>query len=207
MKKRTTLGEMLVESHTITPEQLELAIALQKNTDMRLGDALITMKFIDEDSLLKSIAQQLNISFVDLSRYPIKSNLSSILPESYARQYKCILLEDRGDSALVGMTDPSDIIAFDEICRILKKHVDIAVVRKKDLEKHLGFIYRRAEDITSSAGELGSSIEQDARTAANLGTAPAEVIDAPVRRFIQALFEDAIQINASDIHIEPDENI
>ena len=107
---------------------------------------------------------------------------------------------------LVGMADPTNIFAYDELSRILKKPIRLAVVREIDLLKTIDTVYRKTDQISGFAEELNEELtESDIDLGALL--ADADVADAPVVKLLQSLFEDAIQISASDIHIEPDEKV
>src|SRR5690606_7316006 len=107
---------------------------------------------------------------------------------------------------LVGMADPTNIFAYDEISRILKRPIRLAVVRERDLLRTLDTVYRRTEEISDFAEQLSDELaEGDIDLAALVSS--ADVADAPVVKLLSSLFEDAIQIGASDIHIEPDEDV
>jgi MSHA biogenesis protein MshE len=106
---------------------------------------------------------------------------------------------------LVGMADPTDLFAFDELTRILKKDVEAAVVAEGEVLLALDQVYRRTDEISGHAKELehdmgGDNLIDFGALGAGLG---AE--DAPVVKLLQSLFEDATQVGASDIHIEPQE--
>jgi MSHA biogenesis protein MshE len=102
------------------------------------------------------------------------------------------------------MADPTDIFAFDELGRILGKPLSVAVVREADLLRTFDTVYRRTDEITNLAQELGQELEQSDFDVSQL-MVEDDVADAPVVKLLQSLFEDAVQVGASDIHIEPDE--
>lgn len=203
MLKKIRIGDILLQRNIITQQQLDQAIFLQNKAKKRLGESLIELKLISENDLFQILAEQLSIPIIDLSTYSVDHKIASLLPEIYAIRYQCLLLKKTPDGFLVGMTDPMDIFAYDEITRILKTNVDVALVKKRDLEKKINVVYRRNIEITSFASELGTVLEKEVGGSDAL--LPAQLIDAPVKKFINALFEDAVHIHASDIHIEPDE--
>jgi MSHA biogenesis protein MshE len=102
---------------------------------------------------------------------------------------------------LVAMVDPTDLFAFDEISRITRKEVNIAVVSETMLLQTIDRIYRRTDQISSLARELG----EDLGDVVDFGTLTLGAEDAPVVKLLQTMFEDAVQARASDIHIEPHE--
>ncbi len=205
-RKKIRIGELLVQSEVITEEQLETALADQKKTGLKLGRQLITAGFLDEDHFLNFLSEQLDIPCVDLTDFNVQGEVVQILPETYARRFRAIVLEDRKDHLLVGMADPTNIFALDEIERTLKRSVQPAVVRESEILHTIDLVYRKTDEITSLAEELDEELHGSAVDLSMLES-KVEESDAPVVRLLRSIFEDAIQINSSDIHIEPDESV
>ena len=206
VKQKIRIGDLLVQNHVITDKQLKVALEKQKELGQRIGKVLISLGYVDEDQFLSFLSQQLQISFVNLRRYNFDVNLVMRLPETYARRYRAIVLADQGSHLLVGMADPMDIFAFDELERILQRPIQQAVVRETELLNTLDLVYRRTEDIATFAEELDEELTDSQFDLASL-TPDADESDAPVVKLLQSIFEDAVQVRASDIHIEPDETV
>lgn len=205
-KHKIRIGDLLVQNKVLTEEQLMKGLQRQKDTGQRLGRTLIDLGYIDEDRFLSFLSQQLDIPFVDLRRFNFDVDLVQLLPESYARRYRAIVLSDEKDSLVVGMADPMDIFAFDELERILQQPIKQAVVRETELLNTLDLVYRRTEDIATFAEELDEELTDSQFDLAALSL-DADDSEAPVVKLLQSIFEDAVQVRASDIHIEPDENV
>ncbi|MDF1766939.1 MAG: GspE/PulE family protein [Gammaproteobacteria bacterium] len=203
---KTPLGELLQQKGLITGEQLDAALLQQAESGEQVGQILVRLAFIDEDEMLKTLAEQLQLAFVDLSSFDFDSNVVLSLRETFARRYGAIVLEDRGVDFLVGMNDPMDIFASDEIERILQRPIEPAVVRPSELNNTLDLAYRRTEEIASFAEELDGELIDGQFDLAAIAVG-ADDSDAPVVKLLQSMFEDAVQVRASDIHIEPDENV
>jgi len=203
-KKKIRLGDLLVEHKVISENQLMQALAAQKTSGRKLGKVLIEEGFIDEDKMLDFLSRQLRIPFIDLKYYKYSADTVRLLPETHARRYRAITLDASGDDILVGMADPTDIFGYDEIASILKRPIRQALVRESDLLKTVDTVYRRTEDISAFAEELGEELSANDFDVSQLGDT-TDVADAPVVKLLQSLFEDAVQVGASDIHIEPDE--
>ena len=203
--QRLRLGDILVAQKVISQEQLKLALDEQKRSGRRLGRALVDMGFTAELNIAQALARQLNVGFVDLKHHNFKANVALKLPESSARRFRALALEERGAKMLVGMADPTDLFAFDELSRILKKDIEPVVVAESEIALALDRVYRRTEEISGLAKELqqdlGENLVDFGAVDATLG---AE--DAPVVKLLQSLFQDATQVGASDIHIEPQED-
>jgi len=203
--KKIRLGDLVVEKKLITEDQLQLAIKEQKNLGRNLGGTLVELGMIDENTLLDLISSQLGIPLIDFSRYQYSDDVAKLLPEVIARRYRAIVLEDRGKDYLVGMVDPTDIYALDEIQSKLSKPVSQAIVRETALLENFDLIYRRTEEISALAEELGQDLSDSGVDLDDL--LQVEMTDAPVAKLLRSIFEDAVQVGASDIHIEPDKNV
>jgi MSHA biogenesis protein MshE len=204
--KKIRLGDLLVQNGIITQVQLDQALANQKATGRKLGRTLVELGFIPEHNLLEFLSRQLQIPFLNIRQYKVDPEAVKLLPEAQARRFRAIVLSRTGHDAVVGMADPTDLMAYDEIARILKMPVHPALVREADLLQTIDQFYRRTEEISNLAGQIGEELAQhDFDLAAIAGG--ADVTDAPVVKLLQSLFEDAVQTRASDIHIEPDEHV
>jgi len=206
MDKKIRLGEFLIQQGVITDAQLRLALSEQKKNGDKLGKVLVSLGMVSEDNLLDFLAKQLNIPIFNLINYRPDLQITKLLPEAHARRLQTIVLERYRGKLLVGMVDPLDITAIDDLKRILNSAFDIALVREGQLQKTLDLVYRRTEEITNLAGRLYEELGAERVSFVDL-KAGATQVDAPVIRLLQSLFEDAIQVRASDIHIEPDEKI
>jgi len=205
-RKKIRIGDLLVQNHIISHEQLLTALAEQKKTGRKLGRTLIDLSFIKETDLLNFLSRQLQIPFLDIAQYPRKPDVVKLLPEILARRFRVMLLENNDHDVLLAMADPTDLMGLDELTRVLKKTIRQAVVRESDLLAVLDQSYRRTDEINSLAGQLQNQLsEHDVDL--NTLLISDEVVDAPVVRLLQSLFEDAVQQKASDIHIEPDSGV
>jgi len=203
--QRLRLGDILVAQKVISQEQLKLALDEQKRSGRRLGRALVDMGFTAELNIAQALARQLNVGFVDLKHHNFKANVALKLPESSARRFRALALEERGAKMLVGMADPTDLFAFDELSRILKKDIEPVVVAESEVAVALDRVYRRTEEISGLAKELHQDLGENLVDFGALDAALGAE-DAPVVKLLQSLFQDATQVGASDIHIEPQED-
>lgn len=207
--KKVFIAEMLKEKGLISKEQLDTAINLQKTTDKKIGQILVDLGYIKEDVLLQLLAEQLNIPLIDLKTYALQPDLVKLLPEFYARHFRAIILSIEDDEYLVGMVDPHDLLAQDEIERILEKKIKLALIREDELLHVLDSLYRRSEEISHFAESLSAEMRPGDVDAHDIFDTNYNFAsdDMPVVNLLRSIFEDAVQINASDIHIEPDENV
>ena len=197
------LGDVLLQQGLISEKQLQQILELQRQTGKKIGRLLIETGMLTEELLASGLARQLRIPFVDLKTFPFRAEVVRLLSESAARRFRALVLEDRGDTLLVAFGDPLDLFAFDELTRLLKRTITIAAVPESQLVLAFDRLYRRTEEISG----LARALEKDLGDAVDFGELSASVgiEGAPVVRLLQSLFEDAIQVGASDVHIEPRE--
>ncbi len=202
--EKIRLGEILVQQKLLTAEQLKLALEEQKRSGRKLGRVFIEQGYVTEEEISEALAKQLQIPYINLKYYNIKPEVTQKLPETQARRFRAIVLEDTPKALKIGMADPTDLNAYDEIARIVKREIEIAVVTESQLLATIDRIYRRTGEITGLAQELQAELGDDAVDFGALAVTPG-IEEAPVVKMLQSVFEDATQVRASDIHIEPQE--
>jgi len=203
--EKIRLGDLLIQQGLLTDEQLKFALDEQKRSGRKLGRIVVDSAFVTEEAISQALARQLQVTFVDLKHFNPKPELINLLPEAQARRFRAVVLEEVGDKLRVGFVDPTDLQAYDDIFRLLRRDIDLAVVAESQLLALIDRVYRRTEEISGLAKEL----------TADLGDVPVEFGDllgtatgaeeAPVVKLLQTVFEEAMRSRASDIHIEPQE--
>jgi MSHA biogenesis protein MshE len=202
--EKIRLGDVLVAQKAISQDQLKNALEQQKKSGRKLGRVLIEQGFVNEEQICEAISRQLNIPFINLKFYNFNQDVVRSLPEAQSRRFRAVALEQRRASMLVGMVDPTDLFAYDELGRILQREIEVAVVSEAQLLQTIDRVYRRTEEISGLAKELERDIGDSYVDFGALG-AGVGAEEAPVVKLLQSVFEDAVQVNASDVHIEPQE--
>ena len=202
--EKIRLGDVLVAQKAISQDQLKVALEQQKKSGRKLGRVLIEQGFVNDEQICEAISRQLNIPYINLKFYNFNQDVVRRLPEAQARRFRAVVLEERRASCLVGMADPTDLFAYDELGRILQRDIEAAVVSEALLLQTIDRIYRRTEEISGLAKELERDIGDSYVDFGALG-AGVGAEEAPVVKLLQSVFEDAVQVNASDVHIEPQE--
>ena len=204
-RQKMRLGDVLLQQRLISQEQLQQTLDLQRKTGKKMGRLLIESGVMTEEGLANGLARQLRIPYVNLKTFPFRAELVKLLPESAARRFRALVLEDKDNRLLVAFADPLDLFAFDEVSRLTKRNIAMAVAPETQLTLAFDRLYRRTEEISGFARavekDLSLSDEVDFGELAN--TVGQE--GAPIVKLLQSIFEDAVQIGASDIHIEPQE--
>jgi MSHA biogenesis protein MshE len=205
--EKIRLGDLLIQQGLLTPEQLKTALEEQKRTGRKLGRVFVDSGFITEESISKALAKQLHVPYVDLAKFSPKPELIKLLSETQARRYRAIALSaDAQGQVLVGLADPTDLSAYDDIARIVRRDIALAVVDESQLLPMLDRVYHRNEEIAGLAQELSTEMSDiPAEFGALLGLSD-NAEDAPVVKLLYMVFEEALRTRASDIHIEPQES-
>lgn len=200
--EKIRLGDLLVRENLITQDQLEFALERQRSNGHKLGRVLVENGFVSEERISEALAMQLNIPYINLKNYSINPKLVRLLPESQARRFHAIVLEENKGRLLVGMCDPTDFSALDEIARLARREVDVAVVTEGQLLQGIDRGYLRTEEISALA-----------RTGENAGKGAfaefGDLVDSfgtdnpSVAGLLKSLFDDAMRLRATEIHIEP----
>lgn len=199
-----SLGEELVSQGILTAKQLSDALAEQEKTGRKLGQILLENNAATEEQIARVLASQQGIPYIDLRRYEITPRTVRILDEMQARKYRALVLEDRGDTYLVAVADPSNLSAQDALSACLHRPIEIAVVSNEQLINQIERIYRKNEQLTEFAREIESDIDRDSNIIyLNQISATVDDAEAPVVKLLQTIFHEATQLRASDIHIEP----
>ncbi|RTE86389.1 MULTISPECIES: GspE/PulE family protein [Gammaproteobacteria] len=201
------LGDLLVHENVITEAQLEQALNEQKSSGRKLGYVLTDLNFVTDDRLLQFLAHQLNVPLVDVTERRLDPNVARLLPEVQARRHRALVIEADDNTALIGMSDPADLTAIDAISAILApRNVNLAVVKEEQLLESFDNLYRRTQEIEQFAQQLQEESGEVEEFDLGALSDSSDEGDVTVARLLQSIFADAVQIRASDIHLEPDEH-
>ncbi len=152
--KRIRLGDLLKSEGVITDAQLAEALARQKQTGQKLGRALTDVGAISEHELHVLLAKHLDIDYLELGNLQLKQATVSLLPEALARRYRALVLHQDQRGLLIGMADPSDLYAYDEIARAVGQPMRVALISESELLRTIDAIYRNTDELTALAAEM-----------------------------------------------------
>lgn len=206
IKLRKRLGDLLVEEGIVTQQQVEKALTVQKSTGQKFGATLIELGFLSEHQMLTFLSQQLGIPFIDLSRAHIDLDAVQLLPEVHARRLRALVIGRHQDVLRVAMSDPADLFTQEALLAQLSQYnLEFIIAAEKQLVDSFDRYYRRTKEIASFAEQLQA--EHHVTDAFDFNVEGDDSDEVTVVKLINSLFEDAIQVGASDIHIEPDANV
>ncbi len=201
INRKKKLGQILLDTKMITESQLYEALNVQKNSGKKLGKVLVDLEFITEDEIINVLKQQLSIEVVDLNYENIENEAIESLSETIARNHNLIPLKLKGNSIVVALSDPLNIFAIEDVSIYTGKQVKTVLAKEDDIKRKIDMYYSKKQAI------------KEAETFANEILRFEDEIEfedensAPIVKIVNSMLEQAINSDASDIHIEPYENI
>ena len=202
------IGEILVHAGKISDDQLNEALAQQKNTHEKLGQVLIDMGMIQEDDLITAYSMQLGYRKADnFLLLEAKPEVVALIPEDFARSNSVLAVQRSKKSLVVAMEDPEDIAAIDSIKRLTDLEPDIVVVGPSLLAKAMDQLYgqiQKADQVEEAIqGITVITGDEDSAEEVDLSPEKASEEDAPIVKLVNLILQEAIKERATDIHIEP----
>jgi type IV pilus assembly protein PilB len=185
----------------LTEAQLDAALAEQARSGKPLGRLLIESGTISEADLVRTLARQVGLEFVDLADQIIDTSVASMVSEPLARRYQAIPIAWDEGRLVVAMADPSNVFAIDDIRAIAGREIKTVVATASQIVETIERFYRMDSDV--DAVVAAAADEQDDET--DLGNISQVVEDAPIVKFVNLLINQAVNDRASDIHVEPTE--
>ena len=199
IEKRKRLGDLLVSAAVITEQQLMDALQEQKDTGLRLGDQLIAMNLVSEQQIIEVLEFQLGIPHVDLYKQKINRKLVNIISEELARKHQVLPISKTNNRLMVAMSDPLDYFALDDLRLSTGFEIDPAIAKKEELRLAINRYYGMQKSIDQMLQEMPKNDDDPAFLEAQQSD------DSPVAKMINQLIIQAVQLGASDIHIDPHE--
>ena len=204
--KRATpeLSELLVSSGQVTREEMEAALREKAATGRSLGDILSELGLVSEEDLIRAGAAEAGLEFVDLNEQPLDPEATKLIPEALARRHRVLALSYRGDTPVIGMANPSDVFAVDDLRTLLGNDLHIVVCSAGQIAEYLSRVYRHDRETTLAAQTAASQTSAGDETRVTEITDLHSVVeDAPIVKYVNLILRQALQERASDIHIEP----
>jgi type IV pilus assembly protein PilB len=182
------------------PRRLEEAAEEAERTGKSIRSILINDHIVTENDLTAASADAYGIKFVDLAGFQIDPAATAKIPLALVLRHRVLGLEIRGDEITVGVTDPGDVVALDDVRAATGLIVRPVVVARSELRKIIDRMRRDDNGLGDLTAEAESEAESDRSDLATVDD------DAPIVRYVNSLIQQAIQNRASDLHLEPTEN-
>ncbi len=200
MAEQRFLGEILQKRLGLPAERLEPLYAIQRERDVELSDLVVNANMAEELAVAQALAAEAGLPcLADVDPERITTTLATRVPIGFAKQHKVLVLSEDDASVYVAIGDPFDTAALDDIRILFDKNVEASVAGNDKIMDAINRVYERE----AGGGELESEGEGEVDEAA--GDILDSDDDAPVIRWVNSLFLQAMKERASDIHIEPEE--
>ncbi len=213
LKERLT--EILIKNNLITRENLDKAIKLQSKQGGRLSDILVKLGYISAKDLIIALSEGLGLPPIDLSRFKIDPEVTSLIPQETARHYQIIPVSKMGNTLTLAMADPLNVFAIDAVKTLTGFDINPIIAKPDDVLNAITLCYGEAsyqaiEDIIKEMGKTKElEIIKDEDEQQYLDTQELARIsqEAPVIKITNLFLKQGIDAKASDILIEPFEKI
>ena len=199
--KTKQLGDILIEQQIVTPDQLSTALEEHQRSGRLLGRVLIDLGFVKEADLVRALAEQVGLEFVDLGEYRVDVAATALLPEAVARRYRALPIAERDGKLLVAMSDPANVYALDDIRIITGRDVQPVVATASDVENAIRKYANLGGDVEELAEDAASAREETS----DIEHLEMAIEEAPIVKLVTAIINQAVGDRAADIHIEPTE--
>jgi len=198
------LAELLVSSGQVTREEMEAALRERAATGRSLGDILSELGLVTEEDLIRASAAEAGMEFVDLNDEPLDPEATRLIPEALARRHRVLALAYRGDTPVIGMANPSDVFAVDDLRTLLGNDIHIVVCSAGQISEYLSRVYRHDRETTLAAQTAASQTSAaDETKVTEITDLHSVAEDAPIVKYVNLILRQALQERASDVHIEP----
>lgn len=202
--QRRRLGDILIADGKVTPEQIEEALQLQKTLGKRLGEVLVDTNIITEEEIIEAIVKQTGIPRIDLNTIEFDKKSINLVNENLCRKYNLIPFGFTKDNKIkIAMADPLNIFAIDDVNISTGFEVDIYISLTKEISSFIEVSYSSVEVLRAAETLTKETLEARNNSIEEID----DVKNAPVVKMVDFLFKNAVDMRASDIHIEPFENI
>jgi len=209
LRSKKLIGKLLVDKGLISESEIHSILQIQRVSKRRFGELLIETGYISEDDLYNTLSEQLEIPFIPFSDFPEAPPPGVDIPLQFMKQYKFYPLEVQDTNMTVVMTDPLDLYTIDDLQLSLGYRLKVFLASESDILKaidlHYGSGRSGMDDMVDEAGEedlefLGALKDEDIDHLLDMAQ------EAPVIKLVNLILRQAVDKDASDIHIEPFED-
>jgi type IV pilus assembly protein PilB len=204
------LGDLLVSKGLLTNKQLEDALQEQKISGNKLGTSLVKLGYISEKSLVSFLSRHYGVPAIDLSEVQIDPEAIKMIPPDVVFKYQVIPIKRVGSTLRVAMSDPSNILAIDDIKFLTSCHVEVFVSTESTIRASVDKFYNSSSSLAEIMGSMDSAENMELledTEEVDIRELQQASEDAPVVKLVNLILNEAIKRRASDIHMEPYERV
>ena len=203
------LGDLLVKEKVITPDQLDQALKVQKESGTRLGSVLVKLGFLSDEDVTNFLSRQYGVPAINLTFFEIDNTVVKLIPYETAKRYQILPLSRVGSSLTIAMVDPTNVFAMDDIKFMTGFNIEPVVASESSILGGIEKAYGQGdqqEDLESVMAAMGDGADVELQAEAEeMGLSELEraADEAPIVKLVNLVLTDAVKRGASDIHVEP----
>ena len=203
-------SQILVSEGIVSAEQLAEALRMASTSGKKVHDEVVRLGYADAAKVMKVLAKAHRLKFVNLTEISVPEEIVQLLPESVARENTIFPLSESGGTLRIATCDPTDMDAQEKLRFILNREIEMALAVREQIVESINRHYGLSdgESADSMLQEFTDTAIDFTETAVEQQAAAAQEdnSDAPVVKLVNLIITEAVQLRASDIHIEPFED-
>ena len=199
---KKSIGKILLEAGKIKEAELKKALEEQATAGQKLGEILVRLGLVDEETILAALSSQIDIPFVDISEIEIPQEIISLIPVKFAYSHKILPLKKENNTLTLAMVNPFDLSTREDVRFITSCNVRVVLSTEQKILQAIKKYYGvGAETVEKMLEEKRA--ELPAVISPYIQTKKQTQEDASIIKFVNQIISEAYQNNATDIHIEP----
>lgn len=204
-KSRGDFTEILVRQQVLSADQLEEAKSVAQQQGQRLQDVLIKMDYVTQDQMMVAIAEFHGMQFVTLTDLTVPAAVVELVPESVARENVVLPLSHENGALRIALSDPSDFGTLEKLQFILNKDIQPVLAPRDQIVDAINRHYGQSEteSVDSMLAEFTDTAIDFTETESAAAAAGDDSNEAPIIKLCNLIIQEAVQLRASDIHVEP----
>jgi type IV pilus assembly protein PilB len=204
-KSRGDFTDILLRRQTLSSDQLEEAQNMQRQTGAKLPDAIVKLGYASAEEVMSAIAEFHGLQYVDLAEMTIPPSVIELVPESVARENVVLPMAQENGALKIIMSDPTDFDTVQKLTFILNKDVQPVLAPREQIVEAINRHYGQTEteSVDSMLQEFTDTAIDFSESAMAAAAAAQDEVDAPVVKLVNLIIQEAINLRASDVHIEP----
>jgi type IV pilus assembly protein PilB len=203
-------ARILIDRGVITRDMLQDAQQTARTTSAEVSDTLVKLGYATADEVMRALAADHGLEYVDLGSADIPNDVIELMPESVARENVVLPYIDDGSQLTVLISNPRDVDTMDKLRFILNRDIRIALATRASILESINRLYGQMEgesadsilqEFTDTAIDFTETVDEDVRDSESIDES-----SAPIVRLVNLMITEAVQLRASDIHVEPFED-
>ena len=202
---RKKLGQLFIEAGAIDNAKLEEALTYKKEHNVYLGNALVSLKMVGEDEIIRMVSEQLRIPWIDPLTYKVKKRTLNLISEESAKRLNVMPLFHFENVLTIACADQNNVHVVDDLSEETVMEINIVLATEQNIKQALE-LHHRAESYEELENQQHAAVAKEKTAPTSSSVISTEIsIDTEIIEAVNMLMDSAIQMGASDVHIDPRE--